>query len=132
MGTRSDAGGETGTSYNSATGPKASTTGTVYGIYDMAGGAHDIVAGCYSSTGKEFGLNIDTKYFDMYVAADKKEVLAMTGWNEDYAVGCLKDYPVVIRGGAYCDGENSGLFTSVGHMEEASSGYTFRPVWVAP
>jgi len=31
--------------YNSGNGPKASTTGTVYGIYDMAGGNHEYVMG---------------------------------------------------------------------------------------
>ena len=30
--------------YNSGNGPQASTTGTVYGVYDMSGGAHEYTA----------------------------------------------------------------------------------------
>ena len=37
VGTNKDANNTSVTAYNSENGPKASTTGTVYGIYDMAG-----------------------------------------------------------------------------------------------
>ena len=54
--------------YNTVNGTKASTTGTVYGIYDMAGGSWEYVAGCLS--GQEhtkFGVTVgDTKYVDLY------------------------------------------------------------------
>ncbi len=45
VGTSKDAKSTEVLAYNSANGPKASTTGTVYGIYDLAGGAWEYVAG---------------------------------------------------------------------------------------
>lgn len=45
VGTNKDIGNTVGTEYNSINGPKASTTGTVYGVYDMAGGSWEYVAG---------------------------------------------------------------------------------------
>jgi len=45
-GSSKDASSESTTSpYNSGNGPKASTTGTVYGVYDMAGGSYEYVMG---------------------------------------------------------------------------------------
>src|SRR5574344_937581 len=66
-------------------GQKASTTGTIYGIYDMSGGAAEYVMGVYkpnpipttgindwsgfssTSTNSQYDLfTIDTKYYNIY------------------------------------------------------------------
>ena len=120
------------TSYDSANGPNASTTGTVYGVYDMAGGAWEYVAGCYSSTGTEFGTSINAKYYDTYNSSEQKKVLAITAWNKDYSYVVSSSYPVLLRGGNCGSGEGAGVFASSG--VDGSAGYycSFRPVWVAP
>ena len=46
--------------YNTGNGPKASTTGTVYGVYDMAGGSYEYVAGCLSGKETKFGISLGT------------------------------------------------------------------------
>ncbi len=58
--------------YNTGNGPKASTTGNVYGIYDMSGGAFECVAAYLNNTEMQNSENIDTlrvgdsKYVDVY------------------------------------------------------------------
>ncbi|MCI8641117.1 MAG: hypothetical protein HFJ59_04530 [Clostridia bacterium] len=98
VGTSKDASNTEESSYNSANGPKASTTGTVYGVYDMAGGSWEYVAGCLN--GKEnakFGVTAgDSKYVDLYTNSsnsyssyDGAKIGDATketkGWNSDYA-----------------------------------------------
>ena len=61
--------------YNTTTGYKATTTGNVSGIYDMAGGAHEYMASYISGKPGSSGFttatlaNYDTKYFDVYNAS---------------------------------------------------------------
>ena len=118
-------------SYNSASGPKASTTGTIYGVYDMAGGSWEYVAGCYSSDGSEFGTSINSKYYDVY-GTDTNKTLAITGWNSDYSEVVSLSSPVFRRGGNYAMGVNSGIFNAQGQSGSYNTSDSFRPVWVAP
>ena len=46
--------------YSTTNGIKTSTTGTIYGVYDMAGGYYEYVMGTIEST------SIDKKYVDLY------------------------------------------------------------------
>ena len=131
VGLSADANSATGVAlYNTTNGPKASTTGTIYGVYDMAGGAWEYVAGLYSTS------NIDTKYYDEYngtsVSADTNMEAAITGWNGDYSNFVYSGAPVFVRGGCYVDGANAGVFASYGTGGSASIDGSFRPVWVAP
>ncbi len=54
--------------YNTTLGKDASTTGTIYGIYDMSGGAWEYVMGVYSNTISSSGFSSlpDTKYYNNY------------------------------------------------------------------
>jgi len=57
--------------YNTKTGYKASSTGNITGVYDMSGGAEEIMA-AYSGVGKS-GLTLEEleqyqNYFDLYPA----------------------------------------------------------------
>lgn len=97
--------------YNSANGPKASTTGTVYGVYDMAGGNCEYVAGCLNGQeNAKFGITVeDTKYVDLYTNSSDsssnydgakigdatKETI---GWNSDYSYFVYSPSPVFNRG----------------------------------
>ena len=60
-------GSENGT-YETSLGKDASTTGTIYGIYDMSGGANDYVMGVYNKTIAISGFSSlpDEKYYNNY------------------------------------------------------------------
>ncbi len=55
--------------YTTTNGLKASTTGNIYGIYDMAGGGYDIVMGNYNDNVGESGFFTmpDTKYYNKFI-----------------------------------------------------------------
>ncbi len=97
--------------YNLANGPKASTTGTVYGVYDMAGGSWEYVAGCLNGQeNAKFGVTVgDAKYVDLYTnTSDSKSnydgakigdaTKETKGWNSDYSYFVHSPNPVFIRG----------------------------------
>ena len=60
-------GSENGT-YETSLGKDASTTGTIYGIYDMSGGAWEYVMGVYNKTIAISGFSSlpDEKYYNNY------------------------------------------------------------------
>ncbi len=94
-------------------GVKASTTGNMYGIYDMAGGTHEYVMGVtenkdgtepnYASSGFSKTTMPDSKYYDLYEFSESnitherghfgdatRETLktlddTLGGWNSDYS-----------------------------------------------
>ncbi len=109
--------------YNTINGTKASTTGTVYGVYDMAGGSWEYVAGCIS--GKEnskFGVTAgDNTYVDLYTnksgsSSDYSGAITgdatkeTKGWNSDYSSFVYSSYPVFRRGGNFNNGDGAGVF----------------------
>ena len=58
--------------WNTATGVNASTTGNIYGIYDMSGGAYETVMGNYNDTKGSSGFSSmpEAKYYDKYTGTD--------------------------------------------------------------
>ena len=115
VGTSKDANNTEESSYNSANGPKASTTGTVYGVYDMAGGSWEYVAGCLK--GKEnikFGVTLgNSKYVDLYTNASNSFVnydgakqgdatKETKGWNGDVCEFVNSTNLVFLRGRLLC------------------------------
>lgn len=84
--------------YNGEIGKLASTTGNIYGVYDMSGGNSEYVMGVYGTKGNptkgESGFTIfpDSKYYDLYtkISADNSNIgdalYETRGWNEDTAV----------------------------------------------
>ncbi|MCI8443571.1 MAG: hypothetical protein HFJ37_00020 [Clostridia bacterium] len=113
--------------YNSVNGPKASTTGTVYGVYDIAGGAWEYVAGVLkgeideleyakskfdiSNQEKPNGmteLDFVKKYLDLYDYRESTTdysqyiigdaTVETKKWNVDYADFVCVDNPIFIRG----------------------------------
>ena len=112
-----------------------STTGNIYGVYDMSGGAWEYVMGnmknssnAFYSSNAGFTTAPDAKYYDSYkydtsytshargkLGDATKETLATFGsntggWYSDYASFPNSSSSWFIRGGYYNDGTNAGVF----------------------
>ena len=122
------------TSYTSSAGVKASTTGNVYGVYDMAGGAQEYVMGMLKTedgTGLTYSysgftastLPFGSKYVDAYTygttyndqeAYNRRILGDATGetrrWYSDYAYFPRSSNSFFIRGGYSDDGSGAGVF----------------------
>ena len=111
-------------------GPRTSTTGNIYGVYDMSGGAWEYVMGVYSETDvdlinisnlenkePDISLELEKKYFDLYTSSDLSNgsyyghALSETaGWYSDKKVDSISlDNPFIRRGGWV--GESFGIFS---------------------
>lgn len=140
--------------YNTTEGVNASTTGNVYGIYDMAGGAWEYVAGYLSKitalTNYTTLASAVSKYKDVYAgnSGDRNtNYNANTGkygdavyetsssgssdtgsWDSCQTYFINSNSPVFVRGGLAQGGKVAGIFafnTSVGGSRTYTS---FRPV----
>ena len=110
-------GGGNGTSYKTNTGQ--STTGNIYGVYDMSGGAHEYVMGNYNKTAGSSGLTVSgvpAEHIDIYSgtrvsASHLGDATGETaGWYSDYAVFVSSPLPWFERGGYYSSGDYAGVF----------------------
>ena len=122
--------------YNTTTGMLASTTGNIYGIYDMSGGAWEFVmgnivnrSGAFYSSNAGFSTPPDSIYYDSYTYGTSyathgrgklgdatKETLKTFGnlsggWYSDYAGFPYSSYSWFYRGGHCNIGSYAGLFT---------------------
>ena len=160
-GNSASAGSNTGTTndYTSTQGVKASTTGTVYGVYDMSGGAWEYVAG-YVNNGNSsltsYGsslVNGDAKTKNVYSKASSDNNTnnynansgkygdavyetstngsGSTSWYGDYSVFPNTSYPFFRRGGGYNDGTVAGVFYFNNNNGNSNGSISFRPVLVA-
>lgn len=136
--------------YNKGNGPKASTTGTVYGVYDMAGGSWEQVSGVVMTTGSENTpvdkpdyrkalMDAPDRYSDKYTnpgnvasnyegAKDGDATRETKGWNSDFANFPSAGAPVFDRGGGYSYGSGAGVFYISNNGGGSSYYYSFRPV----
>ncbi len=127
-------------------GPGASTTGNVYGIYDMSGGANEFVMGNYSdivgsSNFQETFLSIESnkKYYDKYTITTisecsneecKGHALSETrGWYGDYTSFVSTSNPWFRRGGVYNITEGAGVFSPDCNDGGNSGNNSFRIVF---
>ncbi len=133
--------------WDTATGVNASTTGNIYGIYDMSGGAYEYVMGNYNDKIDSAGFSSmpEAKYYDKYTGTDSKsdftkyhlgdatkETLKTksTGgysWYGDYSYSVDFYYPWVLRGGVYFNDTTAGLFY-FGIVGTYLDDYSFRVV----
>ena len=124
----------------------ASTTGTIYGVYDMSGGAWEYVMGNYNDTIGSSGFSAmpDAKYYDKYTSDDARVACnggecighALTetaGWYGDYQVMVNASQPWFVRGGHYYNGTDAGVFgfASASGLGGAYSVRSFRLVMSA-
>ena len=143
--------------YNETGGENASTTGNVYGIYDMAGGAWEYVAGIlsnYKSNSSNYDFSNSTtylnKYFDWYAGntsdrntnydanankyGDAVYETSSSGWSNtdswdsSYSIFSTSSSPVFKRGGRVYDGSNAGVFAFIDSTGGAYTNDSFRPV----
>ncbi len=140
--------------YNEVGGGNASTTGNVYGVYDMAGGAWEYVAGYLSE--KTAGTNYttlasaDSKYKDVYAgtledrnANYKKNIKkygdaiyetsssgnSTTGsWYFSRSYFPKSSNPVFRRGGHVSTGSPAGMFEFGSYTGGVGTDNSFRPV----
>ena len=108
--------------YNGEIGKLSSTTGNVYGIYDMSGGVHEYVMGVYGTNGSpatgESGFTEfpESKYYNLYTTTSANNsnigdaLYETSEWNNDNAVFVSSYYPFFKRGGDYSDTSNAGVF----------------------
>ena len=100
--------------YNTALGKDASTTGTIYGIYDMSGGAYEYVMGVYNNAKSSSGFNSlpDEKYYNNYTGSSYTgHALTETKkWYGDNYGFVSASYPWFARGGYYGAGGVTGVF----------------------
>ena len=122
----SPSGGSVGchyTYYEEINGTGASTTGTIYGIYDMSGSAWEYVMGNYNDVagGSGFESMPELKYYDKYTSSDEftmcngKECLShglseTVGWYEDRKRMVNESEAWFARSGHYIFGTDVGLF----------------------
>ena len=125
-----------GTSDAYKTNVAQSTTGNIYGVYDMSGGAWEYVMGnmnnssnAFYSSNAGFATALDAKYYDSYkydsssnkthargkLGDATKETLATFGsntggWYSDYAYFLSSSYSWFLRGGFYSNGTHAGVF----------------------
>jgi len=100
--------------YNGKIGKLSSTTGNIYGVYDMSGGAYEYVAGCLSEVEDiVFGITRgDNTYVDLYknfsysysdytavITGDATNETAK--WNGDESNFVFNHAPAFYRGGGY-------------------------------
>ena len=125
-----------GTSDAYKTNVAQSTTGNIYGVYDMSGGAYEYVMGNMKNSSNAFYSSYagfttapDAKYYDSYkydsssntthargkLGDATKETLATFGntsggWYSDYAYFPSSSYSWFFRGGGCSLGTNAGVF----------------------
>ena len=124
--------------YNGEIGKLSSTTGNVYGIYDMSGGAWEYAASYYSgssnlSNGSQLVNEINREYVTAYngtgVETDYKqgdETKETKGWNGDSAAFVSADHPFFDRGGYCFSTSNAGVFYFSRNYGSSDSGSSFR------
>ena len=100
--------------YNTALGKDASTTGTIYGIYDMSGGAYEYVMGVYNNAKSSSGFNSlpGTKYYNNYITTEYQghALYATKGWYYDGNDVLDTNKSWYARGGEYSSGAKAGVF----------------------
>ena len=140
--------------YNEIGGGNASATGNVYGIYDMAGGAWEYVAGIYTGgTSNDNRSNLwdsnNTKYVNKYTETTGSQSTyygntdkygdavyetsnfgySETGsWGSSYSSFPSSSHSVFSRGGLASDIRCAGVFAFNHNTGGAYTFYSFRPV----
>ena len=161
-GNSASAGSNTGTTndYTSTQGVKASTTGNVYGVYDMSGGAWEYVAayvnngnsnltsygsslvngdaktknvyskGSSDSRDNNYSAN-SGKYGDAVYETSANGNSSNSSWYGDCSYFPGTSAPFFGRGGYFNRGTGAGVFCFGSSDGISYSNYSFRPVLVA-
>ena len=105
-------------------GTGASTTGTIYGIYDMSGGTFEYVMGVYNRTINKSGFSSfpDTKYYNNYTGTTYTghALTETSGWYSDIASFVESEFSWVGRGGDSISSISAGVFGYTGGFGAAA------------
>ena len=133
--------------YNGTIGQYASTTGNVYGVYDMSGGAWEYVMGSYStnlsqSSGSTGSMKTAVKppYVDIYNITSNNSctwntngsgcgghaLFETAGWGGDFSNFVDSSSPWFERGGVAGNGSGAGVFASGRTYGSTGSNFGFR------
>ena len=124
----------------------ASTTGNIYGVYDMVGGAWEYIMGNFNSTAGKSGFSTfpNDKYINLYsssiftgtnstnnslctLATCGGQALYETkGWYHDSSYFVISNTPWFRRGGSYNAGTGAGIFNSNSYSGTNNALYGFR------
>lgn len=109
--------------YNSENGVLASTTGNIYGVYDMTGGAYEYVAiynkeGATLKNGEEFTFSKESNEYSTVYENDELNnaykygdgTYETKGWHGDCSNFMVENSPFCVRGGYYNDKQSAGIF----------------------
>lgn len=112
-------------------GTGASTTGNIYGIYDMSGGFFEYVMGNYNGivgTKSGFSTLPDNKYYNMYTTTSfTGHALTETkGWYGDSLSLPTEAKNFFQRGAAYYSGTVAGIFYGYANAANAHAEYSTR------
>ena len=141
--------------YNTTNGMLASTTGNIYGVYDMSGGSSEYVmgnmansSGAFDASSSGFSSAPDAKYYDAYTYGTDyenhgrgklgdatKETLATFGnytggWYSDYAYFVYSSGSWFARGGLCYSGSGAGVFLFNCYTGRGDITYSSRAVLV--
>lgn len=130
-------------SHKTANGQQASTTGNIYGIYDMSGGAWEYVMGNINDLSGNSGITdvaaINNQYIDRYtgynttingdaVYETSNASSGSTSWYADYSNIPDIMTPWFLRGGYYGNTTNAGIFSFYNQTGENQDDMSFRPI----
>ena len=136
--------------YNGTKGVLASTTGNIYGIYDMSGGAYEYMmgnmvnsSGAMYSSSSGFSTYPNKRYYDKYSygrnsteytrgklgdATKEMSPSSNYGWYSDYANFPFSSISWFVRGGYYSRGSAAGLFDFSRYDGSANNSNSARAV----
>lgn len=138
-----DSGCEQDLTYDTEIGRNASTTGNIYGAYDMSGGSSEYVmasnAGMFGSSGfvtfpssSNYDLYSNGTTFDDLTAYSRRILGDATGethgWNDDFETFLYNDNPWLVRGGYNFYEEGAGVFAFRYSSGGPGTGNSFRIV----
>ncbi|MEG2564187.1 MAG: hypothetical protein RSA48_02065, partial [Bacilli bacterium] len=99
-------------------GTGASTTGTIYGIYDMSGGTYEYVMGVLNrnNTNANFSIFPEEKYYDNYTTStglkgDATNADNTKNWYNDDNNFIFIEQPWFVRGSASHNNSKAGVFS---------------------
>ena len=100
--------------YTTSLGQNASTTGNIYGIYDMSGGTYEYVMGNYDNKIGNSGFSNlpEVKYYNTYTGTSYQgHALSETsGWYGDHAYFVDSNASWFVRGGLNGSNTSGGMF----------------------
>lgn len=127
-------------SYSTQNAMHTSTTGTVYGVYDMAGSSDEFVMANLGNkiASSEFNQMPNDIYYNLFSSTQCSEKTCMSnainetrGWYGDISTFITDDNPWLLRGGNNTDGTSAGIFAYKNSNGAPNQSVSFRAVIIS-